>query len=113
MVSFICRVLLSGSLSTMFAPSEAVMWCSVVAWSVRLDSLMRLVYLSFLMLCASFLCSSSRVLAVSLSPPPQYTQFLHDILCTSSPCSCSATLSYQCTSMPGSEAVTIPYFFKL
>ena len=39
MASFICRVLLFGSLSIVFAPSPSLMWFSVVAWSVWVDLL--------------------------------------------------------------------------
>ena len=55
---------------------QSMMWFSVVAWSVRADLLMvdinlfspLLVYFSFFVLSTSFLCSSSRVLVVFLSP---------------------------------------------
>ena len=39
MDSFTCLVLLFGSLSMMFAPSQSIMWFSVVAWSVMADLL--------------------------------------------------------------------------
>ena len=39
MASLMCRILRFGSLSTMFTPSQYMMWFSVVAWSVRADLL--------------------------------------------------------------------------
>ena len=38
--SLICRILRLGSLSTIFTPSQSMMWFSVVTWSVRADLLM-------------------------------------------------------------------------
>ena len=96
------RILRLGSLSTIFTPSQSMMWFSVVAWSVRADLLMvdinlffpLLVYFSFFVFSTSFLCSSSRVFG-SLPVSTMYSapQFLHGIWYTSSPCSSSSTLS--------------------
>ena len=126
MASLMCRILRLGSLSTIFTPSQSMMWFSVVAWSVRADLLMvdinlffpLLVYFSFFVLSTSFLCSSSRVFS-SLPVSPMYSapQFLHGIWYTSSPCSSSSTLSLGCTNkrlrvMWGRMAVATPYFFS-
>ena len=40
MASLMFRILRLGSLSTMFTPSQSMMWFSVVAWSVKADLLM-------------------------------------------------------------------------
>ena len=88
MASLMCRILRLGSLSTMFTPSQSMMWFSVVAWSVRADLLMvdinlffpLLVYFSFFVLSTSFLCSSSRVFS-SLPLSPMYS-FLPNVLST-------------------------------
>ena len=126
MASLMCRILRLGSLSTMFTPSQSIMWFSVVAWSVRADLLMvdinlffpLLVYFSFFVLSTSFLCSSSRVFS-SLPVSPMYSapQFLHGIWYTSSPCSSSSTLSLGCTNKRlkvvwGRIVVATPYFFS-
>ena len=126
MASLICRILRLGSLSTIFTPSQSMMWFSVVAWSVRADLLMvdinlffpLLVYFSFFLLSTSFLCSSSHVFS-SLPVSPMYSapQFLHGIWYTSSPCSSSSTLSLECTNKHlrvvwGCMAVATPYFFS-
>ncbi|KAK2189139.1 hypothetical protein NP493_114g00016 [Ridgeia piscesae] len=102
----------------MFAPSESMIWFSVVTWSVRAD-LLKLVYFSLFVLSTSFLCSSSRIFnSLPVSPIYSAPQFLYGIWYTSSPCSASSTLSFGCTSRRlrvvwGRMAVVTPYFFSI
>ena len=120
MASFICRVLLFGSFSMIIAPSQSMMWFSVIAWSVTVTvsaDLLLLVYFSLFVLSASFLCSSSLVFScLPVSPIHSAPQFLHGIWYNSSPCSTSSTLSFGCTStrlrvVGGRMAVATLYFF--
>ena len=104
--SLMCRILRLGSLSTIFTPSQSMIWFSVFTWCVRADLLMvdinlffpLLVCFSFFLLSTSFLCSSSRVFSrLPVSPMYSAPQLLNGIWYTSSPYSSSSTLSLGCT----------------
>ena len=104
MASLMCRILRLGSLSTMFTPSQSMMWFSVVAWSVRADLLMvdiffpaPCVFLFFRVVYILSVFLQSCFSSLPVSPMYSAPQFLHGIWYTSSPCSSSSTLSLGCT----------------